>query len=1057
MPLDRSNLILYAAVMVVLLAGSAAHAEGPPAWLPRYDLDIDLDTTNKRAQVVLRATWINHYVRPVRELVFNAHSRYIVPEKDVGLTAKMLEILRMQPGEVLGEKEPACDIQRITLVPTTVQMGEPAPAVKLAFRYEGDTKTALVVALPQAVKPGESVTVQLDIVMKLPEKQGRWGQWRNVTFLSNWLPVFAVYDDPTGEAAPRAPDVGADGWHPTPFIPWHQPFYNEAGIYRARVVVPGGQEVACPGAIVAEKKLPDGRRRLDIEAVGIRDFALLCSPRYQRTTGEVPAGPGVPRAIPIEIYAFPEHAHYAREMVRIAAHALATYSRWFGPYPYPKFTIAESYFGWNGNECSTLVMIDERVFGMPHMANAYVEYLVSHEICHQWWYNLIGTNGYAETFLDEALATYFSHRLMNELRGGGHDTLLAYPRGLEWLPNIRREDYRCYSMFGTLGRGENGPVVQDMPKFEHVVNLFSMCYDKGSRILGTIEERIGETAFLDCMRLLYRHYQYRILRVADFQRELEGYTGRSWDPFFKDWIYGKGVTDWAVEKVEVEPPPQCREQGWPARWWRKKKTEATDRSARLPWGVVVWLRQKADITEQTTVGFALPGCEGFPIRVPILPRAKPYKIDDPPATVTNEGPDRVRVEVRLPDEPTQVAVDPDQVLVDREPINNFWKPEVRWRFAPLYTFLDETDLTNAYDRWNVIFGPWFYTATFDNPWYPLSTMLGARLGAYRTQDFSGGLYAAYRYDFRDVVVGVDALWDHWPGDHFQVGLNAEKRLVTLYKGNQDAYRAVGFGRYIFNYGDSLYLPPMHYIENYATYQENFLPFARAQGAPGGERPNSYEAGGLHYRLDYRTPYWDAEGGFLLDLLYEGGVAQLVRNQGMHKFAAEFATVKYLPDLTEWLEGTPRLQETLRPALQWLAETRLAVRAYGAMGLPLRGEWFTLGGDRLVRGFDLAERQGSALWVGSVEWRVPLAKGLTWSACDHIAGLRNIYAAAFYDGGDIVSMGHTLGPVAHSIGAGLRLDVSWFAFVERTMIRLDLAKVVNVEAPVQVWLGVQHPF
>src|SRR5216110_2634073 len=59
--------------------------------------------------------------------------------------------------------------------------------------------------------------------------------------------------------------------------------------------------------------------------------------------------------------------------------AIATYSDWFGVFPHPQFTIVESYFGWNGNECSGLVMIDERVFAMPHLSRNYVEYLVSHE------------------------------------------------------------------------------------------------------------------------------------------------------------------------------------------------------------------------------------------------------------------------------------------------------------------------------------------------------------------------------------------------------------------------------------------------------------------------------------------------------------------------------------------------------------------------------------------------------------------------------------------------------------------------------------------------------
>ncbi len=298
-------------------------------------------------------------------------------------------------------------------------------------------------------------------------------------------------------------------------------------------------------------------------------------------------------------------------MVRIATEAIAAYSKWFGPYPWPEFTIAEAFFGWNGNECSTLVMIDERIFGMPHLAGGYVDYLVSHEICHQWWYNLVGTNGYCETWMDEGLATYFSHRLLNQ-KIGKNNNLMKYPRGLDWLPNIPRETYRSYGLYGTIGRGENGPAVQPMSGFGHVANLFSMTYDKGSRIVGLIENRLGAAAFLDFMRRVFHRYRYRILRVADFQRELETYSGGSWDEFFKNWLYGPGLTDWCIEKVRVRPPPKC--------------AKAT---AKL---LIVHLHQKADINEPTVLGIALPGQKGYPIRIPIVPRPEPYDWDAPRRT-----------------------------------------------------------------------------------------------------------------------------------------------------------------------------------------------------------------------------------------------------------------------------------------------------------------------------------------------------------------------------------------------------------------------------------------
>jgi hypothetical protein len=1064
-----------------------AQPGGVPTYLPRYTLDMDLDLCNHVVHVRQESTWVNPHCTPTQQVVFNAHSRFVVPAKDIGFMAKTLEILRVQAGDALGYKDPPLEVHKVTLAT------KDGPA--LPFRYEGDTQTALVVDLPRPVAPGESVTVVLDETLTLPNKMGRWGYWEGVTFLSNWLPVFAFYGDPRprasthvaqaapavaprvvragapaeeGQAPPSAPPSAPAGgtWQPTPFIPWHQPFFNESGIYHVTVTLPCDQEIACSGKVVSCTKLPDGRQRVEIHAIAVREFTLLCSARYRVWETCAKAGPGG-APVRVRILALPQHEFYAEKMLRIATDALQAYSKWFGPYPWPDFTIAEAFFGWNGNECSTLVMIDERVFSCPHVAVGYVEYLVSHEICHQWWYNLVGTNGYCETWMDEAMASYFSHRLLND-KHGRNNAIMTYPAGLEWLPNIRREDYRSYGMYGTFGRGENTPIVQEMPKFGHLVNLFNLCYDKGSRVVGMIEERLGECAFMEFTHLIVTKYRYRILRVADYQHELEEYTGASpagqhfaWEEFFQNWLYGKGMTDWAIAKVKVTPPAHPADgPAWSMGELFNKvlsPDEAPNGEAvEGKYHVEVWVEQRAEVNEQTTLGFAMAGSKGYPIRVPLVPGGASYALPDLSAHVTMLPPGKkggacMKVDIDLPTKPTEIAVDPDQVIVDVEPTNNFWHLPVRWRFAPLYTFLEETDLTSAYDKWNVIYGPWIYAAAYQEPWFTRSTMAGFRAGVYRTQQFNGGVYTGYRTDFRDVVAGVDGVWDHVLNPHLQLGFIAERRLAEVSNGDHDAMRAVGWARYILTYGSSLYLPPFQYVDLFAYYTDNFLPFT-TEPIPGGVRYDRTTTMGVHYRINYLTPYWDPEGGFQFEARYECGVAESPSSVGVHLLSGQLSFVKSPPSLTCYAPDGP-----LHDALEWLADTRFAFRAYGATAAPQRGEFFTMGSDLLFRGFDMAQRQGSTVWVGSVEWRLPVARRVDWDCVDHVIGLRNAYVALFYDAGDAYINGRQVGSVAHALGAGLRLDVAWFSFVERTTVRLDVAKSINTDTGFQVWVGINHPF
>jgi len=1051
-PRTSSRLVL--ALLALALVGGLAQA-APSPWLPQYTLDIQLDTAQHVAKVKQRVAWTNRHARQTTDIVFNAHSHYQLPDKDVGMTAKIFEILRMMPSESLDLDGHRLEVRQVRLVnlqwaEEVEELGQPrkvafqpggettlppprplAPESKsLPFHYQQDNDTALVVPLPRPVQQGQTITLDIEFELKLPEVQGRWGHWKGITYLTNWLPVLAFYDD--------------KGWHPTPYVCWHQPFFNEAALFRTRLTLPADQHVACTAPVLAEQKLDDGRRQVDFAPCHARDFAVLCSAGFQEFTGQC-------GAIKIRCLAQAKNEHYARFMVESAREALATYTRWFGPYPYPQFTIVESYFGWNSNECAGLIMIDSRIFGMPHLAKAFVDYLVAQATCHQWWYNVVGTNGYSETWMDEGLATYFAYRLM-KTKYGAEEALVNYPKGLKWLPNVRRSDYRYFNLYGTLARGEAQPTVQDMPKYGHIVDLYSMCYERGSKVVGMIELELGEPAFFTFMQFVYQRHAFGILRVADFQRDLEEYTHKSWQKFFEHWVYGGGVTDWCIEDVTVQPlkngrphrpPPVYRSRSAAIRSWFRPKS---------PCKVTVIVRQKADYNDPTVLGFRLDDGDSFQVRIPVVPEAGLIQTTDPPGRMETLADNRVKVEVELPSWPTQIAVDPDQVLVDRNPTNNYWKPRLRVRPTPVYTFLDETDLTNAYDRWNLIFGPWIFAPTYDNPWFTRSTRFGVRAGAYRTAAFEGGIYSAYRTDYRDFVEGVDAVFDHWPWAHTEAGFVFERRIAGTYAGENQANRGVAYGRYVIDYGDSLYLPPFQYVETFVSIQDDLLPFA-IETVPGAERFRHQGIGGAHYHINYLTPYWNPEGGFSADLSYAAGLVlpgehtpnappnQIFGIDGSHQLLGQATYVQAVPD-----------------GLGWLSNTVFAFRAYGAFGLPNYVQYFALGGSELFRGFSLAQRQGSALWVGSLEWRFPVLKDLNWGFFDRALCLRNIYAAAFCDVGDVYLKGQQLGGgVAEAVGAGLRLDVAWFTFVERTIIRIDMAQTVNSSAPMQIWAGLEHPF
>jgi hypothetical protein len=999
-----------------LWPGSTRAAESEfPAHLPRYDLHVAFDRDGHRVHVRERITWTNPTKKPLEHLVFNFYPHYRVPAGDYLLLAKTLELLRMQPSQAIDRGGRHGVIGEARIIGRGGQTFD--PPVLLPYEFDVDTPTILRFPLPAALAPGEAITIEIGFCLHLPNKQGRWGYWNDVTFATNSLPLLAYCDD--------------SGWQPTPFVPWAQPWFNEAGVFTAKFNLPADEVLACPATIKSERAAADGRKEIETEPFLGRDFSFLCSPRYKEFKSEVKLPDG--RMLPLRCLAFPEHEFFAKEILRIVAEAIPVYCDWFGTFPHDQFTIAESFFGWNGNECSGLIMIDERIFGMPHLAVQYVEYLVSHETCHQWWYDLVGTNGYSEPFMDEAAAVYFTHKLIDQ-KHGKNNPLFAWPKQLAWMPNVHREDYRWGSMYSAIRNGQMQPAAQDLPSYRSVYGLFTGAYDRGSKAIGMIEDRLGEAAFLDFARTQVAKYSWKVYRTADFKRDLEDYTGRDWTEFFDRWIYAKGVTDWEVKDVVVSYPGGPRVTPWN----RPMFTPST--SQRFITRVIV--KQKGEFTEPTMVCIESggPGYGGAKVQIPVG-LAQHVEFKEQSTTVTPLGDGTWQIVMEQPWTAGQVTVDPDGILLDSNPGNNVWKADPKFRLTPLYTMLDETDMTSAQDRWNFTAGPWMWGAAYPDPWYTRSTMVGLRAGANRPQEFIGGGYAAYRTDFRDLVMGVDAKW-LW--NMQETGFNWEYRIGGPFGGQAGASapeRASLYHRWIIKQTPSMYLSPMIYHEVFTTYQDNFLPFTRGPEPPGSVRWDRALDWGWHFRANLYSPYWDPECGAWFDTTLGMGEVRMPGWTTVGQFRTEVAAVHKLPD---WLGP--------------LGNARLAARVVGMGSLPDQGQFFALGGGTLFRGYDLAQRQGSSLWVGNLELRLPIVRNVEWDALDHCIGARNAWLATFVDAGDVYANGRSVGGrVAYAAGAGLRVDLAIFSFIERATMRFDVAKTINDSTPVQFWFGLQHAF
>ncbi|HMP17387.1 MAG TPA: BamA/TamA family outer membrane protein, partial [Gemmatales bacterium] len=394
--------------------------------------------------------------------------------------------------------------------------------------------------------------------------------------------------------------------------------------------------------------------------------------------------------------------------------------------------------------------------------------------------------------------------------------------------------------------------------------------------------------------------------------------------------------------------------------------------------------------------------------------------------------------VDLPGEPEQITIDPDQVQVDRNPANNHWKFEPEVRFTPLLTPLDETDITTAYDRWNIMAGPWL---GINRPQFGQRAYAGLRADLYRLQTFQGGTYVAWDATDGDLKAGADMVFQRWPASNMEFGAQYDHSLSEDWA-NLKRDRGRVYMRYIIHETPSLYMNPVEYLEGYTRLET----LTGNSGAgryvpPGVESYNSQAGLGFRWYRNYLTPYWDPEGGYKLDLNFEHGLPIVGTYSWYERVQGEFVLVKSMPEGLGYFSGS-----------KW------AFRVWGGLGLPDNGFHFQLGGPDRLRGLDRNDAEGDAGWVTSLEWRLPLWKSANTDFLYRIGEMQNLFVTIFYDGGEIYLNGNSnSGGVVHSVGAGLRLDLAWLGFIERTTIRLDLAKTINRDDPVQFWFGLQHAF
>ncbi|WP_373501306.1 M1 family metallopeptidase [Desulfococcus sp.] len=342
--------------------------------------------------------------------------------------------------------------------------------------------------------------------------------------------------------------------------------------------------------------------------------------------------------ITVATYFFPGSRHLSADYLSAVERFIRLYEDLFGPYPFEKFAVVENFFP-TGYGFPSYTLLGTQVLHLPFIK----ETSLGHEIAHCWWGNGVGVDASLGNW-SEGLTSYVSDYLYQE--------------------RISAEDGRAYRRqllrnYADIIRPENDfPLGAFTGRTDPPTKVVG--YDKGAMVFHMLRREVGDDAFWNALRTLYRTYLFQTVSWAEIRTVFEEVHGRSLEPFFHQWLDRPGAAVLSLEGVTLAEENGGRlvtgtlRQAAP--WYRVRVPVAVLTPAGETRVMVDMDGEKAAFAVEVPAGSGARGEDGTPEAVMVDPDAdilrRLYPEEIPPSVNSLRGSDAVTAVVseRRPEE-----------------------------------------------------------------------------------------------------------------------------------------------------------------------------------------------------------------------------------------------------------------------------------------------------------------------------------------------------------------------------------------------------------------------
>ncbi|MDY6786724.1 MAG: M1 family metallopeptidase, partial [candidate division WOR-3 bacterium] len=411
---------------------------------------------------------------------------------------------------------------------------------RLQFTVNG---TMGFVELDKPLMPGSLLIMHIDFVNKIPFPYLREGTLNGRYDISQWYPKVAVYKNG------RWADFQ---------VSKYTEFFGEYGDYTVSVTLPGNYYVFGTGSMddsmrsellsdldgdnYYENTQSDSFRTITLRARNVNDFAFIARNEfyYFYDNEEKPAVEMICSSKGRDTYA--ESIDETREIIQF-------YSEKYIEYPYDRITVAEGLVRAGGGmeyPCFIIVssMMQPNRMQIPFVDMKVFRQVLCHEIAHQWFYLIIGSNEAEEPFMDEAFAVYSELSYM-EHAYGENNYISLFGRKL-----ISLFDNYYFSYRFIQSNGLSAPMDFSSYDYEDDYSYGINVYSKGMLVLRAMEAMIGREQFTVMMQEYFDTFAFTHPSISDFESFINSYTDNKYSRNIKHLLHENVYNDYSISGIE---------------------------------------------------------------------------------------------------------------------------------------------------------------------------------------------------------------------------------------------------------------------------------------------------------------------------------------------------------------------------------------------------------------------------------------------------------------------------------------------------------------------------